>query len=104
MNDLICRAQYAVIRDFDTGFFAAIREADPEQWIECDAREVALHVKASSNEEPVYQTWHTFPGGFPRFLDMRERARKAAEEEQGRSTIDWFAVAMSDSILKGHHD
>lgn len=104
MNDLICIAQYAVIRDFDSGFFAAIRAADPDQWIECDAREVAIHVKASSAEEPIYQTWHAFPGGFPRFLDMRDRARKAAEEEQGLSTIDWFSVAMADSILKGDNN
>jgi len=101
MNDLICRAKWAIMRDFDCGFFAAIREAEAEKWMDCDAKEVALHVQACSTDEPIYQIWHAFPGGFPRFLDMRDRARKAAETEQGGSTIDWFAVAMADEVLKG---
>ena len=99
-NDLFYRAQWVILRDFDQGFFAGIRECEIEKWPYCDARLIAEHVQESDPAANIYEVWHKFPGGFPRFLDMRDDIRKKAEKEQGTSTIDWFSCAMANEVLK----
>lgn len=98
-RDLYHRAQWVVLRDFDNGFFAAIRECTPEQWPDCSARIVAEHVQSFAGTEQIYEVWQKFPGGFPRFLDMRDKAHEEAKKEQGQSTIDWFSCAMANEVL-----
>jgi len=99
-HDLFYRAQWVIFRDFDSGFFAGIRDCNPDQWQECEANIVAEYVLSFTGTEPVYEIWHKFPGGWPRFLDMRDRAKLAAQTEQGSSTIDWFSCAMTNEVLK----
>lgn len=98
-RDLFYRAQNVIMRDFDSGFFAAIRECTPEKWQECEAQVVAEHVQSSDTTAQIYEVWHKFPGGFTRFLDMRDDIRKKAEKEQEQSTIDWFSCAMANEVL-----
>ena len=98
-SEIYWRAQWAILRDFDSGFFAAIKETNPLLWPDCEARTVAEHLQCMP-DAPVYEVWHAFPGGFPRFLDMKDRVMLAAKNEQGKSTIDWFSVALADDVLR----
>jgi len=99
-HDMVARAQWSVLRDFSRGFFSAIRNSDPREWIDCDAKEVAIHVVESDYDASVHDVWISFPGGFPRFLDMLRSSEDQAIREGRTREAEWISVALSDSVLK----
>ena len=99
-HDLIARAQLAIVQDFDKGIMGFIRECSPDKWIDCDAKEIAQHVISCGPEAQVHELWMSFPGGFPLFLDIRDRVTADATEESQGSSIDWISVTMADQILR----
>jgi hypothetical protein len=95
------RAEYSIMDAYQSTGYSILYVCDPDKWPPCAAREVAYHALDGLKEGHLtHESWMNFPGGFPRFLDMFEAAKKAADIEQGESVIDKFSVTMADQILR----
>jgi transketolase len=74
---------------------------EPDKWKNGPARVVAEHAIESLREGKLtHESWIDFPGGWPRFLDMLDEAKRMAAIEQGESVIESISLTMSNEILK----
>jgi len=98
-EEFFFRAQMSIMDAFDKGQFGYITRHDFSRWRDCEAKEVAEYL-SEIDAQNVHSVWYDFPGGWTRFLDMRDRIRSEAQREKGDSTIDWIPCVIAGKFLE----